>query len=252
RGMLEPWIMNRNPLKKKLAMFLYQKKDIQKAAALHATCELEYTNIQILGFTNHISIIPNGIDLSEIHQVKFDYGTKKIVFLSRLHPKKGIEVLLEAWRLIENNDWILEIAGNGDEEYIETLKKSARNLVNVFFVGPQFGEAKWNFLRSADIMVLPTYSENFGIVVAEALAVGVPVITTKGTPWEELNTHNCGWWIDLSIENLQRCLEMAMQQSDTELKSMGERGKKLIKEEYDIKAVSQKVFELYQEILMKN
>lgn len=249
RGMLEPWIMNHNPLKKKLGMSLYQKNDLKKAIAIHATCELEKQNIKNLGFKNSITIIPNGVDLSEVHEVKSKYGSKKIVFLSRIHPKKGIELLLNAWKQIDTKDWVLEIAGNGEVQYIERLKKSAKDLKNVSFVGPQFGEAKWDFLRSADIMVLPTYSENFGIVVAEALAVGVPVITTKGTPWEDLNTKNCGWWIELSVPNLKMCLESAMKLSADELKEKGEHGKRLVKEEYDIKAVAQKTLELYQNIM---
>lgn len=252
RGMLEPWIMNHNSWKKKLGMLLYQKNDLKKAIAIHATCELEKKNIRKLGFNNPITIIPNGVDLSEVHCVKNNYGSKKIVFLSRIHPKKGVELLLNAWKQINSKDWILEIAGNGEVQYIESLKKSAKDLRNVSLVGPQFGEAKWDFLRSADIMVLPTYSENFGIVVAEALAVGVPVITTKGTPWEELNTQNCGWWIELSVPNLKMCLESAMKLSADELKEKGEHGKRLVKEEYDIEAVGKKMYSFYKKVLKQD
>jgi len=248
-GMLEPWILDRNPLKKKIALFLYQHKAVARANYLHATAKMEQDNIQALGFKNPISIIPNGVDLSEVKKVKTNYGTRKIVFLSRIHPKKGIELLLQAWRDIDTTHWTLEIAGNGEAAYIETLAQSAQDLKNVQFVGPQFGEDKWDFLRSADVMVLPTYSENFGIVVAEALAVGVPVITTEGAPWEDLNSTNCGWWIQIGVQSLKKTLEKVIECSPTQIKEMGDNGKRLVKDKYDIKAVAKKMTELYKKIL---
>ncbi|MFT5738665.1 MAG: glycosyltransferase involved in cell wall biosynthesis, partial [Maribacter sp.] len=248
-GMLEPWILADKPWKKKLGLLLYQQKAISKANYLLATAQMEQENILKLGFSNPISIIPNGIDLTEINKLKEIYGTKKVVFLSRIHPKKGIELLLEAWRTSDTGDWTLEIAGNGEATYIETLRRNARDLENVAFVGPQYGEAKWNLLRSADLMVLPTHSENFGIVVAEALALGVPVITTQGTPWEDLETYECGFWIELSVVNLKQSLEQLMQLSEGQIKTMGENGQRLVKNKYDIKAVAKDMRELYQKIL---
>jgi glycosyltransferase involved in cell wall biosynthesis len=249
RGMLEPWIMAHNPWRKKIALFLYQRKAIQRAAHIHATAQMEADNIRALGFSNPVTIIPNGINLSEIKKSKTVYGTKKMVFLSRIHPKKGIELLLEAWRNSNTEGWMLEIAGNGESSYITRLSESAKDLKNVRFVGAQYGEAKWDFLRSADVMVLPTYSENFGIAVAEALVVGVPVITTYGTPWEDLETETCGWWIELSVTNLETTLLKVFQTPARELEIMGRNGRKLIAAKYDIKAVAYNTIALYQKIL---
>ncbi|MEZ7498682.1 glycosyltransferase [Flavobacterium sp. Arc3] len=248
-GMLEPWILAQNPWKKKLGLFLYQKKAIERADCLHATALMEAENIQALGFKNPIFIIPNGIDLRDVKEIKDYYGSQKVVFLSRIHPKKGIELLLEAWRNSNTDGWTLEIAGNGDENYIENLTQSAQDLKNVSFVGAKFGEAKWDFLRSADVMLLPTYSENFGIVVAEALAVGVPVITTQGTPWEDLEVHHCGWWIHLSVFNIKLTLEEIMRMSASQIKNMGDNGQHLVRDKYEIKAIAIKMNELYQHLL---
>lgn len=247
-GMLEPWILARNPFKKQIALFLYQKKAIQRSVCLHATAQMEAENIQALGFKNPIYTIPNGIYLNDVKGNKEYYGTKKMIFLSRIHPKKGIEILLEAWRHSDTIGWTLEIAGNGDAAYIETLIQSSQDLKNVHFVGAIYEEAKWDFLRSADVMVLPTHSENFGIVVAEALAVGVPVITTTGTPWQDLETYNCGWWIDLSVLNLQNTLLQVFNTPSDKLEEMGNSGKNLIKDKYDIKAIGKKMVELYNTI----
>lgn len=247
-GMLEPWILANNPWKKQLALFLYQKKAIERADYLHATALMEAKNIRALGFTNPVRVIPNGIDLSEVREIKTHYGTRKMVFLSRIHPKKGIELLLEAWRNSDTNSWSLEIAGNGDEKYIENLSESAKDLKNVQFVRAIFGEDKWHFLRSADVLILPTYSENFGIVVAEALAVGTPVITTKGTPWQDLETYNCGWWIDLSVLNLKLTLSTVFNTPRTILEKMGKNGENLVREKYDIKTIGKNMVQLYNNI----
>jgi glycosyltransferase involved in cell wall biosynthesis len=253
RGMLEPWIMNRHPWKKKIAMMLYQRKDIAKATYLHATCEMEKENISQLGFSNSIYMIPNGLDLSKIKDLKTDYSTKKIVFLSRIHPKKGIELLLDAWKQIKT-DWTVEIAGDGDENYINTINEKIKidKIKNVTLVGSKYGDDKWSFLKSGDICILPTYSENFGIVVAEALATGIPVITTTGTPWQELETNNCGWWIDLNIENLTNTITKALLLKPEELKEMGVKGRKLVEEKYEIKAVAIEMEKLYKNLLRKN
>ena len=251
RGMLEPWIMSHNPWKKKLGMLFYQYNDLKKSELIHATCPMEKTNICALGFNDSIKIIPNGIDLTQIPVAKNSYGSKKIVFLSRIHPKKGIELLLDAWKQVNIDDWQLEIAGNGDQNYIHQLQQKIKDekIAKVHFAGAQYGNAKWEFLKRADIVVLPTYSENFGIVVAEALAVGVPVITTTGTPWEELTTRQCGWWINLSVENLITTLNKALKTPTPKLDEMGKRGQQLIRERYDIKAIGQAVIEMYDEVL---
>jgi glycosyltransferase involved in cell wall biosynthesis len=244
-GMLEPWILDHNPVKKKLARFLFQNKAIHRADFLHATAQMEKDSIVKLGFRNPIVIIPNGIDLSEITTVKSSYGSKKMIFLSRIHPKKGIELLLEAWQNTDTNGWSLEIAGNGDSNYIQKLAQSAKYLENVHFVGSKYGDDKWNFLRSADVIVLPTHSENFGIVVAESLGVGLPVITTKGTPWEDLEIKHCGWWIDLSVLDIENTLATVFKTSTQQLETMGKKGRKLIEDKYNINAIGSKMIELY-------
>lgn len=249
RGMLEPWIMARNSWKKKIGMFLYQKKAIQRASYIHATALMEANHIKELGFNNPISIIPNGIDLSVIKEIKENYGTRKMVFLSRIHPKKGIELLLEAWCNSETKGWSLEIGGEGDADYMKKLISSVKEYKNIHFVGAKYDKDKWDFLRSADVMVLPTYSENFGNVIAEALVIGVPVITTTGTPWGDLETYKCGWWIDLSVANLENTLEKVFSTPAEILEVMGNQGRKLVAEKYDIKAVAKKIVDLYQKVL---
>ena len=129
-------------------------------------------------------------------------------------------------------------------------KIKIENISAVKLVGPLYGDSKWSFLHSGDIFVLPSYSENFGIVIAESLAIGVPVITTTSTPWKELEKFKCGWWIDLSISNLVKALNEAVNCQPEILKEMGLRGQKLIKDKYDIKSVALEMNALYNRLIV--
>ena len=119
----------------------------------------------------------------------------------------------------------------------------------ITFVGPKLGIEKIRIFDSADLFVLPTFNENYGIVVAEALARGIPVLTTKGTPWEELNKYNCGFWVDNNEEGIKDALMIVLQTSKSDLKAMGERGKKLIKSKYLWSETTKKTIKLYSWIL---
>lgn len=253
-GMLEPYILNRHPLKKKIALALYQDKAVRKTEYIHATASSESENIRHIGYQQTATIVPNGIEISEVKE-KIEFGPKEnfnVLFLSRVHPKKGLELLLEALAKLKTEKLKVNIAGEGDTEYVQSLKIIAEKLDvshQVDFLGGIYGNRKWELYQESDLFVLPTYSENFGIVVPEALATGIPVITTTGTPWEELNTHKCGWWIDLSVENLVKSLQDAMSKSPKELEQMGQRGKRLVIEKYDIKSVAGKMKEFYASII---
>ena len=251
RGMLAPTILNQHTWKKKIALFLYQQRDLKKASYIHATSEKEKQNIRNLGFTNPLVIIPNGIDISLVPSQKTDFGSRKVVFLSRIHPQKGLEIMLESWKHISLKDWTLEIAGDGDVSYIKILqnKITQENIKNVIFLGSIYNEKKWDFLKSGDIFILPTYSESFGIAIAEALAVGIPVITTTGTPWEDLIKFKCGWWIDLNVQNLVNTINEAMNKSPKELNEMGLKGRKLIIENYEIKSVGRDMKAFYDLVI---
>lgn len=257
RGMLEPWALNNGRLKKRIALWGYQRKDIDLANCLHATSLLEAGNLRKFGIENPVAIIPNGLDLSEYQLTKTEFKKekKKVFFFSRIHPKKGIEVLIEAWQNLNitfRKDWNVEIAGNGDEKYILTLKKLISNSGldgEIEVSGPKYGESKYMAFSQADLFVLPTYSENFGLVIAEAMAFSIPVITTKGTPWEEINTYNAGCWIDIGVEPLVEALEKMLGLSDSERSLIGLNGRKLVEKNYSIGSTVSKMGILYEWVL---
>lgn len=252
-GMLEPWILNRHPWKKKLALTLFQKKALKQAVALVATAESERENVVSLNYNGNVTVIPNGIDIESI-AIKTDWSIKKrILFLSRVHPKKGIELLLETVYSLkeELKEYEVIIAGEGEENYIRALKqinkeKGCSGIIK--FIGGVYGEEKWKLFREADCFVLPTHSENFGYVIAEALASGTPVITTKGTPWNELEAKGCGWWTDIGTQATVKALKEFLQLSESTLETMGRNGRTLIEEKYSAKKMADGMIELYATI----
>lgn len=255
RGCLEPWCLRQKYLKKKIALFLYQKKDLENAACILATSDMEATNIRNLDISTPIAIIPNGIDVSEYKCRKDEAIVKKqICFISRIHPKKGIEILIDVWSRIAKlyPDWNVIIAGNGDNKYIEKLKRSiySRNLEDcIKIIPPVFGRDKYRVYSESSLFVLPTFSENFGMVIAEAMSCGVPVITTNGTPWQVLKKRELGWCIDLSIDNLEQAIKEAIALGQEELFEKGQKSSRFIMDNYQFFSVSEKIKSVYEWIL---
>lgn len=253
-GMLESYILKRNPFKKLFAMLLYQQRALQTADYLHATAVSEMEQIRKLGFEVPGVVIPNGVHISEEEdgqEVVFNVNHFNILFLSRIHPKKGLELLIEAVSRLKGKKIQVIIAGEGEEDYIFSLEKliKRKKVENeVQLIGGVYGNEKWELYKKADLFVLPTYSENFGLVITEALAAGVPVITTQGTPWMELETNNCGWWIELNEDNLTHTLEKAISMDPYALREMGQRGRQLVKRKYDMKVVSNAILNLYRSL----
>ena len=259
-GMLEEWSLNQGKIKKKIAMFLYQKKDLVQSACIHVTALSEMESVRKLGFKNPVAVIPNGIDVSAFPNVENRKinSFKTLLFLSRIHPKKGIENLILAWSELDHpkkKNWQIKIIGNGEFNYVQKLKKEIdnKNLSDIIKILPPVfcNEKKIEIFRKADVFVLPTFSENFGIVIAEALASYTPVITTKAAPWEDLNKKECGWWIDIGVGPLKETLLEVLNTNEQELKQMGKNGRKLIEEKYSMEIIADNTLKMYQWVINK-
>lgn len=254
-GMLEPWILKRHYWTKKIpALLLYQKAAVKRANILHATAESEKKNLLKLDYNERITVIANGIDVENIKMKTSWKRNKEILFLSRVHVKKGINFLIEAIAQLkeEMKDYTVRIAGEGDMVYINQMNDFAvLQGVNdiISFEGGVYGNRKWELFRQADLFILPTYSENFGIVVAEALASGTPVITTQGTPWQDLESYQCGWWTKVGTEATTKALKEFLLCTETQLKKMGENGRQLVEKKYSAKKMALDMAELYQKTL---
>jgi glycosyltransferase involved in cell wall biosynthesis len=253
-GSLTRWAFGHKSWKKKWAWELYQKRDLELSKVVHVTAQEEAEDLRALGFEGPLALIPIGVDLPpwEVDPRTSSKEIRTALFFSRIHPKKGLLNLVEAWAAARPKGWRMRIVGPDESGHRQEVEKAVgeKGLEKEFvFEGPVYGDAKWEVYRDADLFILPTFSENFGIVVPEALACGVPVITTEGTPWKELNERACGWWIPLGVETLAQALRKALNLSDVERRQMGIRGRRLVEEKYTWSVSAKSMKALYAWIL---
>ena len=252
RGMVTEWSLSHQAGKKKAAWHLYQKHVFRQASLFHATAPAEVENLRALGLTQPAAVVPNGVELPEAMPDDPAPDAKRALFLSRIHPKKGLPMLLDAWADLCPEGWTLELVGPSENGHRDELEAQAAELGldgTVVFSGPVDDADKWHKYAAADLFVLPTHSENFGIVVAEALAADVPVLTTTGAPWQELETHDCGWWVDPEPEAIREALATALRQSDATRTAMGARGRTLVESTYTWPAVGRRMTQAYEWLL---
>lgn len=264
RGALYKWSLEQSKLQKKIAWKLFQKKVLQNASCIHVTEIKEMEAVRALGIKTPIAIVPNGINLEEFGNMKnktdakqsldLNIAKKYILFMSRIHPKKGLEYLVNAWVKIASQytEWDLLIVGpQYDKKYMDKIVNiiDSHSLKDrVAFTGMLIGEDRMDAFAASDLFVLSSHTENFGIAIAEAMAAKLPVITTHGTPWEEIEEKDAGWWVKLTQENINKSLYDAISLNDIELKQKGLNGFELI-QNYEWKYQAKKMKKLYEYVL---
>lgn len=253
-GTLSNWALKTSRLKKFISLnFLGQKSALKNADLLIATCEDEYKDIRNFGLHNPVAIIPNGVQIPSILSPKIVLPYKQMIFLSRIHKKKGLDILLKSWKLIQENhlDWELVIAGPINNSHAQELIQLSEltNCDRVKFIGEIHGNQISEILSKAYCFVLPTHSENFGIAIAEALACGTSVITTTGAPWSGLVDNDCGLWITLSVDNLTDALHDMMSRPLNQLAAMGHNGREWMRRDFSWDEIAQKTVRAYEWLL---
>lgn len=256
RGMLEPWAISHRRLKKKLAWHLYQRRDLATATLLHATADIEETNARALGLKGSFAVVANGVTLPDHAATDRTAATPRglhtALFLSRIHPKKGLPMLVRAWARLRPKGWQLVVAGPDEDGHSAEIAAliAELGLGDVIHLrGSVYGAEKDALFQTADLFVLPTHSENFGIAVAEALAYEVPVLTTRGAPWELLVTHDCGWWVEPEEEAILAGLKTAIATPDTARREMGQRGAAMVAERFDWGGIAMQFHRHYDALL---
>jgi glycosyltransferase involved in cell wall biosynthesis len=236
RGTLSRWALDHKPLRKRIAWILYQRGALRNARVLFATSDQEAGDLRAAGLRQPIAVIPNGVALGPTAQPRDDQGSARVMlFLSRLHPSKGVLELIKAWAQVAPPGWRLVIAGPNEAGYGRVVDRRIDELGvrrSVELRGEVDDASKSRTYESADVFVLPTQSENFGMVVAEAMAHGLPVITTRSAPWRELETHTAGWWIEPTLAALDSAIRAATTISDEERRAMGARGRQVVAARY--------------------
>lgn len=249
RGTLSEWAMQSGSALKRVLWPLVQRPALSAVTCFHATSQSEYEDIRRMGFRQPVAIIPNGVDIPDLVS-KSESGFRTLLYLGRIHPNKGLDMLLPAWRAVQDrfSEWRLRIVGPDNKGYLAQMKRLAGELRlgRIEFIGPLYGSQKRLEYSKADLFLLPTYSENFGMSVAEALAAGTPAIVTKGAPWEGLETYDCGRWIDIGVDALVACLEDTLCRTTNSLYEMGLRGRAWMESEYSWTQIGYKIAATYR------
>lgn len=249
RGMLSAAALSFSTWKKQLFWRLVQARAASAAACYHATSDQEYQEIRAFGIRAPVAVIPNGIDVEQLPKLPQPGEIRTVLSLGRIHPKKGLESLLRAWKAVETlrPEWRLRIAGPAEGGHDVQLKRLAAelHLTRATIEGAVYGADKARAYCDASLFVLPTLNENFAVTVAEALAAGVPVIATKGAPWKGLDDEKCGWWIDGGPESLSAALLRATEMPEQELLACGEKGRSWMKRDFSWGHVAEDMLQLY-------
>lgn len=268
-GMLDAWAVKNSRLKKLIASRLYEKAALKKASCLHAITAQEYHDIRNFGLTNPVAIIPNGVDLpKDLNDLKkqppvwinkIDSNKKVLLYLGRIHPKKGLENLIKAWKEASEQQkdrlqWVLAIAGWGQPNHEEEVKQliNAQGLADqVLFLGPQFNKQKELCFAHASAFVLPSFSEGLPMAVLEAWAFNLPVLMTKECNLPEGFEKGAALQIETTIEGIRQGLDKLFAFTDEQLAQIGDSGRSLVVEKFDWNVVRNQMYEVYEWILGK-
>jgi len=263
-GSLDDYALRRSQWKKWLALAVYERDNLRSATCLHALSETELANYREFGLRNPVAIIPNGISESWLDARSDPAAFRRrfallaesriLLYVSRITPKKGLPMLIEALHRVRDLPglWCLVIAGVDQFEHESEVRSLVERLgLNrwVVFAGPIFGQEKRDAFAAADIFVLPSHSEGAPLVILEALGAGVPVLTTKASPWRQLVTRDCGWWTETSADAIEAALRDALSRPSRELVEMGRRGRELVRGEYTWTKMADRTIELYEWLL---
>lgn len=254
--MLSPWAKRFKWWKKLPVWLLWQKRDLARSSIMHVTSEIEKKWIEAYEFGKPVAVSPLGTYLPpfESAQRKEGNSDKKILlFAGRIAPIKALPNLMSAWATQKMPGWTLRIVGEettpGYKNELVDLCLQLRISDSVEFAGARFGDELNHEYCNANALALVSETENFGAVVADAMAHCLPVITSKGTPWQCVDDEKCGWWVDNDVESLSRVLGEMRALPDSEMMAMGMRGRSLVEKQYSWQAIALEMKSVYECIL---
>lgn len=244
-GMLEPWALSHHKLKKSIAWFTYQRNILKSAKYIHVTAQSEQNSIQKLLPSVKFAKIKLGTSITD---KKSRHNKKIALFLSRIHKKKGLEILIDAWKVSSPKGWQLKITGPDEKNYVATIKHKIKALnldESIQILNPVYDKEKTKLYMESSLFILPSYSENFGLVIVEAMMAGLPVITTDKTPWLDLDERGVGWTISPGVEELSKAITTATSLTQEQRKAMGKTAREWMIREYSWGKYQQEMNSLY-------
>ena len=257
-GMLDPWAVKNSGWKKKVVGWLFENENLRSADCVHALNHSEYESIRAYGLTNPIAIIPNGITLPENVIYERGKGRKVMLFIGRIHPKKGIAELLEGISLLRErqpemmNQWTVRIAGWDQLGHTDFLKDRCKQLELddfVDFIGPVLGKEKETELCGADAYVLTSFSEGLPMSVLEAWAYRLPVVMTDQCNLPDGFENKAAIHVTTNPQSIADGLTKLFSMTDKERKQIGENGYNLVKKNYTWDSIADQTIQLYDWLL---
>ncbi len=260
-GFLSPERLNISRLKKQIVGWLIEKPLLREAKAVVATSQSEAEGLRAYGVANQVYVMPIGLDLDEIDsgkrnnellaQLGCDPSKKHLLYFSRITPIKGLDLLAEAWRNVNNQEWQLLIVGPDDRGYSREVRRIYADCISdgsVVVHDAVFGRDKFDLLKSVDAFVLPTRSENWSIAVAEAMAAKLPVVCTKGAPWGCISSVNAGCWVDVSAEGVANGVNTIFSMSAGDRAYAGRNGRRWVEENLDWRKIAGNMVDFYFQV----
>jgi glycosyltransferase involved in cell wall biosynthesis len=258
RGMLQPQAVRRGRWRKAVAYQLLERANLRGAALLHATSEQEAEALRDLELGVPIAVVPNGVDLDSARRAPYGYREKLgipsdaflVLYLGRMHRIKRLDLLADAFDELRRTHASahLVLAGHDEHGLIAGLtRRLSEHAVSVHALDAVSGQDKWALLRDADVTVQCSDSESFGMTVVESLAAGVPAVVTRTCPWPEIETRECGFWVEQNAPAIAAALR-TLADDPARRRRMGERGAAFAGERFGWDAIAPVMSRLYAEL----
>jgi poly(glycerol-phosphate) alpha-glucosyltransferase len=266
-GMLEPWALANSAWKKRLFRLVVEDGNLRAARCLHALCGPEAAQVRRLGFRNPIAVVPNGVALppggasgaSFLARHPAAAGRRLLLFLGRVHPKKGLVHLVDAWAAVKGDraalrEWLLVVAGPDQLGHgAEVARRASERGLSrdVLFTGALDGELKESALAASSGFVLPSFSEGFSVAVLEAMAAGLPVLVSRPCNLD-VEAFGGGILAEPDAGSVARQLHAFLDLTDPQRRDMGERGRREVEARYTWPRVAGDLLETYGWVLGHN
>lgn len=257
-GMLDPWAIENSRWKKIIVGHLFEYRNLNQADCIKALCKAEYDSIRAFGLKNPVAIIPNGIEIPVTFRPTQKRSKRTLLFLGRIHPKKGLLQLIKALAIVKSNNpellsnWEVRIAGWNQNDYLKQLLNEVNVLgldETISFIGPVFGESKTTELANADAFILTSFSEGLPMSVLEAWSFHLPVIMTDKCNLPEGFNTDSAVRVDTTPESISEGLLSVFKMPPSRLIQMGDNGYKLVSEYFSWERVSSSTLRLYEWLL---
>ena len=259
RGMLDPWAVQNMAWKKRLVEKIFARKALENATCIHALCRSEVESIRAYGLKNPVALIPNAVELPSLPtpnpQPPTPNRKKQLLFLGRIHPKKGLSELLKGWAKAQSlkskafSNWKLLIAGWDDGGYEVGLKAQAAELGlegSIEFIGPQYGDEKAELLQRVDAFILPSFSEGLPMSVLEAWSYRLPVVITDFCNLPEGFAAEAAIRVEPNADSIAQGLNELTSMSEDTLDGMASKGRKLVEQKFTWPKIAESMQAVYE------